>query len=126
MFVLGCSGVAQAIPKFEPYRIEYYISPNPVPRPLCRRAWASPYIQAFRTEEAVDIVEDGSGYTVGWNRANEYMRYTVEVEYAGMQSANAPHRLIQEFMLLNTRLPRCSNHRIYGIRFRERRAISDI
>lgn len=66
------------------------------------------YTQAFRTEEAVDIVEDGSGYTVGWNRAGEYMRYTVEVEYAGMLRASVPLRFIRNV---------CSSfHTVYAAR----------
>lgn len=44
-------------------------------------------MQAFRADEGVDIAEDGSGYTVGWNRAGEYMRYTVEVDEAGEHRA---------------------------------------
>lgn len=41
--------------------------------------------QAFRTDEAVDVSKtgDGSGYSVGWTRAGEYLRYTVDVEEAG-------------------------------------------
>lgn len=40
-------------------------------------------MQEFRPDEGVDIAQDGSGYTVGWNRAGEYMRYTVDVDEAG-------------------------------------------
>lgn len=57
--------------------------------PPCSRVLVSICIQAFRTEEGVDIAEDGSGYTVGWNRAGEYMRYTVEVDYTGKHRTNA-------------------------------------
>ena len=48
--------------------------------------------QAFRPDEAVDVsaLADGSGYSVGWTRAGEYLRYTVDVEEAGEHRA-MPH-----------------------------------
>lgn len=37
-------------------------------------------MQAFRTGEGVDIGAVNGGFGVGWTRAGEYLRYTVDVE----------------------------------------------
>lgn len=42
----------------------------------------SPYRQAFRTDD-VDISATTDGFAVGWARADEYLRYTVNVEATG-------------------------------------------
>ena len=34
-------------------------------------------MQAFRPDEAVDIGHTSDGYFVGWNKAGEYLHYTV-------------------------------------------------
>ena len=43
--------------------------------------------QAFRTEEGVDVKALGSsGYYIGWTNADEYLRYTVDVQETGETS----------------------------------------
>ena len=41
-------------------------------------------LQAFRTDEDVDIQKDrDGGFNIGWIDAGEYLRYTVDVEEDG-------------------------------------------
>lgn len=40
--------------------------------------------QAFRTDD-VDISATAGGYAIGWGRAGEYLRYSVDVTSSGEQ-----------------------------------------
>lgn len=40
----------------------------------------------FRSTEFVDVVNEGTGYSIGWVHVDEWLKYTVDVKYSGAYS----------------------------------------